>query len=442
MKRNRGAARRRPKGGWGWKTANESNPLGWRLLSPLLGLVVLVGRDSVAAAVRAATIVAVAGVVPAAVRAATIVAVAGLAGCGGDDAPAPPPEFDWAALLPASDFPPPRVPEDNPMTFDKVELGRRLFYDRRLSGNETQSCGDCHQQAFGFSDGRAVSPGSTGTLTFRNSMQLTNVGYATTLTWGNPLIRTLEAQALIPMFGEDPIELGLASQEQLFDRLRSDSLYPEQFDAAFPDQPDPINLQNVTRAIAAFERTLVAFDSPYDRAYYKGDRAAMSEAAYRGEALFFSEKFECFHCHGGANFSAATVHDGSPFVELAFFNTGLYNIDGDGGYPSPNTGVFEITQDPRDMGRMRPPSLRNVAVSAPYMHDGSLATLDDVLDHYARGGTLREGNNAGDGAESPLKSDFLVGFTFEGTEREDLKAFLQALTDDTFLNNPALAPVN
>ncbi|MEO1338793.1 MAG: MbnH family di-heme enzyme, partial [Myxococcota bacterium] len=350
---------------------------------------------------------------------------------------------DWSALLPTADFPPPRVPDDNPMSLQKVELGRRLFYDRRLSGNETQSCGSCHELARGFSDGLAVSEGSTGELTPRNSMALGNVAYATTLTWGNPLLRTLEAQVLIPMFGEDPVELGLSGRDgEMLERLRRDSLYPSQFRRAFDGDPDPINIANIAKAIAAFQRTLITFNSPYDRATYKGEPEAMSDAARRGELLFFSEKFECFHCHGGANFSAATVTARSQFLELAFFNNGLYNVDGEGGYPVGNTGVHEITNDPRDMGRMRPPSLRNIAVTAPYMHDGSLATLDDVLDHYARAGTLTpDGPNAGDGALSPLKNDFIVGFTFEGTEREDLKAFLNSLTDPDFLSNPDLGPV-
>lgn len=369
-----------------------------------------------------------------------------IAACGDDGMTSAPPEeeteFDWQALLPAPDFPAPRVPEDNPMTIAKVELGRRLFYDRRLSGNQTQSCASCHFQALAFSDGMALSTGSTGEVTFRNSMQLTNVGYSSTLTWANPLLRSLEAQALIPMFGEDPVELGLVGlEDELFERLSSDALYREAFRAAFPAEADPINLDTITKALAAFQRSMLSFDSPYDRATYKGDRDAMSAAAKRGEALFFSEDFECFHCHGGLNFSASIVHGQVGFTEIAFFNNGLYNIDGRGGYPAPNTGVHEISGRPSDMGLMRPPSLRNVAVTAPFMHDGSLATLDDVLDHYARGGTLRtEGPNAGDGALNPLKSDFVRGFTFEGTEREDMKAFLHALTDERFLNDPAFGP--
>ncbi|MEM7675579.1 MAG: cytochrome c peroxidase, partial [Myxococcota bacterium] len=189
------------------------------------------------------------------------VALGVLIGCGGEsDGEAPEPDvFDWGPLLPTADFPPPRVPDNNPMSLAKVELGRRLFYDRRLSGNETQACASCHEQARGFSDGLAVSQGSTGEITPRNSMTLGNVAYATTLTWGNPLLRTLEAQALVPMFGEDPVELGLAGRDgELLERLRQDSLYPEQFRRAF-DDAEPVNISNIAKALAAFQRTLITF---------------------------------------------------------------------------------------------------------------------------------------------------------------------------------------
>ncbi|MGF1468607.1 MAG: MbnH family di-heme enzyme [Sandaracinaceae bacterium] len=359
---------------------------------------------------------------------AALLVLPGCAGAGG--------EGDYAWDLP-SNFPTPQVPEDNPMSVAKVELGRRLFYDPRLSLNETQSCGSCHLQELAFTDGRPQGIGSTGEVHPRSSMSLANVAYVPRLTWANPLIDTLEEQALGPLFGEDPVELGMAGQEEeLFRRLREDPDYPMWFEEAFPRDPDPIGLQNLLRALAAFQRTLISADSPFDR-FARGDATAMSESAQRGADLFFSERLECFHCHGGFNFSDALRHDGTIQDQVAFHNNGLYNVDGRGGYPPPNTGVFAISTDLRDMGRFRAPTLRNIEVTAPYFHDGSAATLDDVIDHYAAGGrTIEEGPNAGVGAESPLKSIFVNGFELTPEEREDLLAFLRSLTDETFLTDP------
>ena len=355
------------------------------------------------------------------------------AGCpGDDDAPAA-----WQWQLPEG-FPEPRVPDDNPMSDAKVELGRFLFYDVRLSGNETQSCGSCHQQAFAFADGLGNAVGSLGDLHPRGSMGLGNVGYQATLTWANPVVRTLEDQAPLPMFGEDPIvELGLAGMEDvLLERLRADARYQEMFPAAFPGEEDAITIGNAVKAIAAFQRTLISGDSPYDR-YVRGDTSAMSEEAVRGMEHFFDERFECFHCHGGFNFSASVDHAGQVFDEAVFFNNGLYNIDGRGAYPPDNTGLYAFTSDPADMGRFKPPSLRNIELTAPYMHDGSIATLEDVLDHYAAGGrNVTEGEWIGDGRDSPNKNLFVSGFEMTDVEKAELLAFLRALTDPSFIEDP------
>lgn len=343
----------------------------------------------------------------------------------------------WTWDLPPG-IPPPRVPADNPMNPAKVELGRRLFYDVRLSGNRTQSCASCHRQELAFTDGRRVSIGSTGDFTPRNAMSLTNVAYNSVQTWANPALVSLEDQALVPIFSEHPVELGLANMEdELLSRLRAEPLYPDLFAEAFPGEHDPITIANAIRAIAAFERTLLSFDSPYDRYFYRGDTTAMSESALRGLDLFNSERLECFHCHGGFNFTDGVLHGGTIIAEVQFHNTGLYNIDGRGGYPAPNRGLYEITGEPRDMGRFRAPTLRNITVTAPYMHDGSVPDLDAVLDHYAAGGrTIEDGPNAGIGSESPLKNIFLHGFSLTPQERADVMALFESLRDDRFLTNP------
>jgi cytochrome c peroxidase len=158
---------------------------------------------------------------------------------------------------------------------------------------------------------------------------------------------------------------------------------------------------------------------------------------------------ECFHCHGGFNFTDSTTHANSRVDRIGYHNTGLYNLGGDGQYPSDNSGLFDMTGNRRDMGRFKAPTLRNIEVTAPYMHDGSVATLEEAIAHYARGGRLIEdGANAGDGRRSPYKSEFIRGFEISDAERIDLIAFLKSLTDRRVLSdqrwsspfNQAVAP--
>ena len=370
-------------------------------------------------------------------------------GCGAEDAASE----SWVWNLPET-VPPPRVPDDNPMSEAKVELGRFLFYDKRLSANETQSCGSCHQQARAFTDALAQAKGSTGELHPRNSMSIANSGYAASLTWANPALVRLEEQALVPMFGEDPVELGMANmEEELLRRLRDDERYPAMFAEAFPGVVDPINLDYITKAIGAFQRALTSFGSKVDR-WEAGDTTTLNESEQRGLALFFGgtteagvpDALECFHCHGGFLFSQSSDHNGNEFNQQTFMNNGLYNIDEEGSYPDGNQGLFDITNDPADKGKFKPPSLRNVAMTAPYMHDGSIATLEEVIDHYARGGRLvPEGTDingqdvSGDGRDNPNKSSFIKGFELTQQEKQDVIAFLRALTDESLLTNPAFS---
>jgi cytochrome c peroxidase len=319
-------------------------------------------------------------------------------------------------------------------------LGRRLFYDTRLSINQTTSCASCHQQALAFTDGRPRAVGATGELHPRASMSLVNAAYLSRLTWANPLLEHLEDQALTPMFGDQPLEMGLGGHEDLLvDLLRSDSVYTVALPQVFPDDADPYSVLNAVRAIAAFVRSIVSFDSPYDR-FQAGDTAALSESAQRGMELFFSERLECFHCHGGFNFTDSTTHENARVEQVGFHNTGLYNVDTNGAYPASNTGLYDMTGQRRDMGRFRAPTLRNIELTAPYMHDGSIATLEQVIAHYERGGRMiADGPYAGDGRLSPFKSEFVRGFDVTDRERADLLAFLHALTDETVVSDPALA---
>ncbi len=200
-------------------------------------------------------------------------------------------------------FPVPKIPASNPMTAEKVELGRYLFHDKRLSVNGTQACASCHRQELAFTDGRAVGIGATGEHHQRGPMSLVNVAYSATLTWNNPDMKDLEEQALTPMFGDHPIELGLRRVDGFPSAMKGDAKYREMFAKAFPGEADPFTIGNLTRALACFERSIISARSPYDRYHYGGHDPAVSDAAKRGEVLFFSQPYTCFRCHGGFNFT-------------------------------------------------------------------------------------------------------------------------------------------
>jgi cytochrome c peroxidase len=337
--------------------------------------------------------------------------------------PAVPAGYDWQ--LPVS-FPIPVVPAGNPMLEAKVQLGRRLFYDKRLSGTGTFACATCHQQARAFTDGRAQALGSLGEEHRRSTMSLTNAGYNASLGWADGSRLTLEDQMAVPMFNAHPVEMGIAGrEEEVTRRFAADPAYLARFKQAFPQDSDPVTLDTIVKAIAAFERTLVSGDSPFDRYLYRDDRGAMPEPAVRGMTLFFSDRLRCAGCHAGFNLSGPVAFEGGRRAPAVFHHTGLYDVDGRGSYPSVDRGLLEITKRPADMGRFRAPTLRNIAVTAPYMHDGSLPTLASVVSHYAAGGHA-----------SRLRSAAVAGFTMTPAETADLIAFLESLTDSTFLTNP------
>jgi len=346
-------------------------------------------------------------------------------------------EYTWN--LPKG-FPKPHVPADNPMTAAKVELGRYLFYDTRMSVNGKASCATCHKQELAFTDGRAVSAGVTGQLHSRGAMSLVNVAYSGALTWSDPQMKNLEDQALILMFGDHPVELGLRESDGFVPMLRSDARYRVLFERAFPAGDDPFTIKNVTKALASFERSIISARSPYDLYHYGGDDNAVSDSAKRGEILFFNQHLSCFRCHGGFNFSDASVSGSNVRREIEFHNTGLYNIAGGLSYPAPNVGAYEHSKNAADVGKFKAPTLRNIAITAPYMHDGSIATLEGVIDHYAAGGrTIDSGPNAGRGHDNPNKDQLIAGFLLSRQDRADLIAFLESLTDQAILRDPAFA---
>jgi cytochrome c peroxidase len=357
--------------------------------------------------------------------------------------------YQWS--IPAG-FPKPTVPEDNPMTTAKVSLGRYLFYDKNLSINQSQSCASCHLQSLAFAEQKTVSIGSTGERHRRNSPALVNIAYNKTLTWAHDGLTELEQQILLPLFGEQPIELGAGGNEaQILSRLQQGP-YPKLLQDAFPEHQGPMNFVQVTQALASFVRSLISLNSPFDDYAYRGQDSALSETQLAGMGLFFSEKLECHHCHGGFNFTQSTSHEKQPLDRRPFHNTGLYYTKRSGltstkeevsihyGYPEIDRGLAEVSTDPKDDGRFRAPSLRNISLTAPYMHDGSVATLSEVIDIYAAGGrNVTTGDHRGDGRNNPLKSPFIKGFDISEQEKIQLLAFLESLTDSEFITAEQLS---
>ncbi|WP_199509203.1 MbnH family di-heme enzyme [Glaciecola sp. KUL10] len=320
-------------------------------------------------------------------------------------------------------FPKPFVPEDNPMTQAKVELGEKLFFDFRLSGNQVQACASCHIPQFAFSQPVAKSTGSTGGELKRNALALVNVAYNGTFNWAHNGLTQLESQIVLPLFNEEPIEMGATGNEaEILNRLGD---YQAQFKQAFGSKE--ITFDRIVKALASYVRSLNFFDSAFDRYAYQMQDDALTEQQIEGLNLFFSEKFECFHCHGGFNFSQSSKHAFQTLDLVPFHNTGLYMEDELGSYANDDQGLADLTYRDQDRGKFRAPTLRNIALTAPYMHDGSVASLEEVIDLYVAGGRGRGINN-------PNKSIFVRGINATEEEKLALLSFLESLTDEAFIS--------
>jgi cytochrome c peroxidase len=302
-----------------------------------------------------------------------------------------------------SDFPPLPVPQDNQLTADRIALGKRLFYDKELSRTREVACGSCHLQEHAFADPNPLSIGVEGKRGSRNAPSLANMAYNTSYFWDGG-VPTLEQQAIGPII--NPLEMDMKLGEAA-DRLAADPSYVEQFRRAYGGDPSPGTL---TSAIASFVRTLVSGNSRFDR-FNRGDSAALTPSERRGLTLFFGEKGDCFHCHIGYNFTNNTFRNNGFIGQL------------------PDSGRARITENPADRGKFKVPTLRNIALTPPYMHDGSLATLEQVVDHYA---DLRK--------VDPNLDPILHPLSLTPQEKADLIAFLKSLTDEAFITDPKFRP--
>ncbi len=321
--------------------------------------------------------------------------------------------FDLPDFLPA-----PVIPSDNPMTEEGVALGRMLFYDPILSSDSTQSCSSCHLQEKAFTDGERFSKGVRGREGVRNAMSLVNLAYNTRGFFWDGRSLTLEDQALVPV--EDHLEMN-DTWENVEEKLRDHPDYPKLFRGAFGiERKAQLTRDLVVKAIAQFERTLISANSRYDRVIWQ-QQGFPTDSEQRGLELFFIEDLSdldhpgCSHCH----FNPL-------FTDNNFKNNGLDDVADLADFPDLGRGA--VTGNRFDNGKFRVPSLRNVALTAPYMHDGRFATLEEVLDQYASGGhgVINEDPN-------------IHQFDLSEQDKADLIAFLQMLTDDTFLNDPAFA---
>ena len=305
----------------------------------------------------------------------------------------------------------PLIPNDNPLTEEGIALGKKLFFERRLSKNNAKSCSSCHSPSKSFADNTTFSVGVDGQLGTRNSMPLFNLAwnFSDRFAWDGKEL-SLERQAFEPV--RNPIELH-GNWTEIANRLQQDAEYPTLFLQAFGTST--IDSILITKAIAQFERTLISGNSKFDQ-YLQGT-ATLTPQELNGLDIFLREdKGDCFHCHGSQSNPLWTDND--------FHNNGLDATFTD-------LGLGAITGDPNDNGKFRSPSLRNLAFTAPYMHDGRFATLEEVIDHYS------EGIQISPTIDPLIKNAAQGGVQLSPSDKADLIAFLLTLTDNDFVNNPA-----
>ena len=289
------------------------------------------------------------------------------------------------------------ISSDDLMVSEKIALGRALFFDNRLSINNEVSCASCHIPELAFTDGKKVSIGVAGRTTQRNSPSLLNAALLPTVMFDAHL-PTLEQQVIVPI--QEHVEMDMNMLE-LIKKLRKVDRYQKAAKQIFNREFDAWVL---TRAISAYERSLVSNNAPFDRYYNQKEQGALTESQKNGWKLF-SEKLYCTQCHAAPN-----------FTNFEAINNGMYNDFGN------DKGRFRIFNDSTDIGKFKVPSLRNIVLTAPYMHDGSLHSLDDVINHYVAGGS------------SHINKDIrIVPFSLSENERTDLKNFLSSLTDTSYM---------
>jgi cytochrome c peroxidase len=306
-------------------------------------------------------------------------------------------------ISPGFDFQIPEMqyPQDNLPTEKRIALGKKLFFDPVLSVDSSVSCASCHRPELAFTDGVKFSTGVFGRTVERNSPSLGNIGFAPYFMREGG-VQTLETQVLVPIQEASEFNHNIL---EIAEKLNKDSVYVQQSLEAYGRMPDAFV---ITRAIAAFERTMNTFDSKFDKYLKSENSGLLSDSERNGLRLFYSDRLACSSCHGGIL-----------MTDFSFANNGLY-----ADYSDP--GKYRVSGREEDRAVFKVPSLRNIALTAPYMHDGSMSNLEQVIEHYASGGKSH-----------PNKHPIIQGFSISETEKQDLINFLHALTDTQFINNPA-----
>ena len=300
-------------------------------------------------------------------------------------------------------FPDMKIPSDNPMTVEGIALGEKLFNDPILSADKTQACINCHQQNFSFSDPNQFSTGIDNIQGNRNASALINLGWNTSFNWDGSSL-TLEEQAFEPVTNSIEMHNTWMNVEL---ELNSHSNYPFLFKQAF--NINYIDSIHIVKAIAQFERTLISTNSKLDRYLKNEEQLTISEL--NGYAIFNTEKGDCFHCHST-----------NMFMDNLFHNNGLDNE------PFTDLGRAKVTSNASDNGKFKTPTLRNVEMTAPYMHDGRFATLEEVVEHYDSGGKYST-------TVDPLMKKLGVGLQLSNQEKMDLVSYLKTLTDNEFIGS-------
>jgi cytochrome c peroxidase len=302
-----------------------------------------------------------------------------------------------------SGFPEIPFPSENAFSIEKWKLGKKLFYDTQLSIDNSISCGSCHDAKLAFSDDIALSPGANQTIGTRNAPTLANVAYLPYFTREGG-VPTLEMQVLVPIQEHNEFNSNILD---LANFLANDTLYTRLSQEAFGRNIDPYV---ITRAIATFERTIISGNSPFDEFTYQGNSSALTKDQLLGMSLFFSERTQCSTCHNGFNLTDNT-----------FQNNGLYE-------PYLDMGRYRFTGDSQDLALFKVPTLRNVEITGPYMHDGSIETLFAVIEHYNEGGKT-----------NAQKSNLIKPLGLNTNEKLALVSFLESLTDTKLITNELFA---
>ncbi|NOT36977.1 MAG: hypothetical protein HOP11_06335 [Saprospiraceae bacterium] len=325
----------------------------------------------------------------------------------------------------------PNIEESSSITKDSLairEIGHLLFFDKNLSYDKSISCSTCHDPTLAFTDGYKLSVNSKAENLQRNSPTLLNINNRENFNWANPSIQTLIQQMQRPLYGTHPVELGIKGNEpDIFPRIKANMEYKRLYQLAFGKNIQNLKLQDIEVSLEHYIKTLQSRNSPFDKFLITKDSNYLNEEQWYGFYLFHSDSIDCSACHGG-------VDSFSPDRGGNFANIGLYNCNGK--YPTKDSGIENESHDQDDNGLFRIPTLRNVAITGPYYHDGSEENLESIIKNYERSGRMIDyGDCKGDGANNPNIDGRLQKFNLQENERRALISFLHSLTDTSYLSN-------